>query len=308
MVLLSPYRLLSQEPAAAALILSALAVWFDYAVVPALNAFTPPLVLLLTAVLVLRSGPTKNMVTSSRTAAGLEIRGLLLFAAAHITFLVGFSTSRVFLSPNSGALAAIAKYTVLAPTALLLPWSAWMRLLRDHRAECIAGVLALLTLYPQRLFTMAWPWYAEILGHTAYALSRPLVSGLSYVAHPDPQILGSSLDVTILFWCSGLRGLVALQIVFALMLMLDWPALNRRRALVAYFVGSLIIMAANVLRVVLVVVIGNRFSSALVARYHMAAGWVFFGLIIAACAWCAFGWLTAKPQEGIRVQRAVTSS
>ncbi len=297
------YRLLSQEPGAAALIISALVVSIDYALVPALNVFTPPLVLLLTAVLVLRSGPNKNAVKGSRAAVGIRASRLFLLAAAHTVMLVGFGTARVFSSPNSVAL-ALAKYSVLVPTALLLPWPAWMRFLRERRAECIAGMLALLTLYPQRFFTMAWPWYSQILGHTVYAVSRPLVSGLRYAAYPDPKILGSSLDVTILFWCSGLRGLVALQIVLALMLILDWPALNRRRALVAYLGGAVIILAANVLRIVLVVIIGNRFSSVLVARYHMAAGWIFFGLIIAACAWSAFGWLTS----GVKQQAIAVSA
>ncbi len=290
-------NLLSLEPAGRVFVISAVAIYIDYLFAPALNVATPPLVCGLIVVLLLRSrsaetpeqgGGNSGVITGPRLAGFLLLHGGLI----GIT-----SLAMAGLFSRFNPLLSAAKYLVLAPAFLLLPWPVWKGSVRTHRAAYIAAALALLTLYPHRIFMLAWPWYSQVLGRAVYALSQSFVFGLQYVSHPDPRLLAEGLNVTIVFGCSGLRAIGMFQIVFAIILLLDWPKINRRRALLGYFSGLAMMLAANVLRIVLVVVIGNHFAPELVARYHMAAGWVFFGGVVAAGAWSGFGWLTATPKQ-----------
>lgn len=303
-IYLTPLRnVLSLEPAAGTFAISAVAIWADYLFAPVLNVATPPLVCGLIAVLLLRSRSGTSAEQDGDSAVITRPR-LALFLLLHggLSILASLATAGLFSQFNP--LLSAAKYLVLAPAFLLLPWTAWKCSVRRHRAAYLAAAVALLTVYPHRIFTLAWPWYSQILGQVVYAFSEPFVSGLQYVAHPDPRLLADRLNVMIVFGCSGLRAIGMFQIVFAIILLLDWPAINRRRALLGYVSGLAMMLAANALRIVLVVVIGNHFAPGLVARFHMPAGWVFFGAVVATYAWSGFGWLTAQPQEQIRVQPA----
>jgi exosortase/archaeosortase family protein len=300
-------KVLSLEPAAGAFAISAVAIWVDYIFAPVLNVATPPLVCGLIAVFLGRSRLAESAQQDGDSAAITRPRlALFLLLHAGLPALASLATAEFFSQFN--LLLSAAKYFVLAPGFLLLPWTAWKCSFRRHRAAYIAAAVALLTVYPHRIFTLVWPWYSQILGQVVYAFSEPFVSGLQYVAHPDPALLGSRLNVMIVFGCSGLRAIGMFQIVFAIILLLDWPAINRQRALLGYVSGLAMMLAANALRIVLVVVIGNHFAPGLVARYHMPAGWVFFGAVVATYAWSGFGWLTAQPQEQIRVQPAGAGS
>lgn len=284
-------RLWAQEPVAAACVISATAIYVEYALLPALNIVTPPLVLLLMAGLIFRS---RSALSDSRSNQNqtLTLGRLILFAAAHATFVFIIAGAKLISPADHSVLRSCFKYFVLAPTFLLLPLNAWTGFARKHRAECTAAILALLSFYPHRIFTLAWPWYSQAIGHSVYSISRFFVPALVYLPHPDPKMLGPLLNVTILFGCSGLRALGVFQIVFTLIIVTDWNILNRRRALQAYFAGIGIILAANVVRIAAVVILGNHFAPDLVARYHLPAGWVYFGFVLAAFIWLTYGWMT----------------
>jgi len=282
-------RLWAQEPVAKACVISATVLYVEYALLPALNVVTPPLVLLLMAALIFRSHSARTGIPRFTETQAINMRRLLFFAAAHTVLLVLVAGTKLMSAANHSVLLSCFKYLVLAPTFLLLPWRAWARFAREHRAECIACMLALLSFYPHRIFTLAWPWYSQMLGHTVYSLSRSFVPSLGYIPYPDPKMLGPLLNVTILFGCSGLRALGVFQIVFTLIIVTDWNALNRGRALQAYFAGIGIMLAANVLRIAAVVTLGNHFVPDLVARYHLPAGWIYFGCVLAAFIWLTYG-------------------
>lgn len=290
-------KLLSLEPAGRVFAISAVAICIDYLFAPALNVATPPLVCGLLGVLLLRSRPAETPEQCGGDSGVITGPRLAVFLLLHAGIVVVASLAMAGLFSRFNPLLSAAKYLVLAPAFLLLPWTVWKLSVRTHRAAYTAAALALLTVYPHRIFMLAWPWYSQVLGRVVYALSQPFVFGLQYVSHPDPRLLADGLNVTIVFGCSGLRAIGMFQIVFATVLLIDWPKINRRRALLGYFSGLAMMLAANVLRIVLVVVIGNHFAPELVARYHMPAGWVFFGGVVAACAWSGFGWLTATPKQ-----------
>ncbi len=304
---------LRAEPFPFAIALTLAALCLAYMVVPGLSNVTPLLACaFLLALLVqrLRSGPIPiapvrvapirvgpiEDAPAPPPASIINRWRLVLFLLLEAAVFLG-----IWFLPNSAAASpgfvfAGARYCVLLPPLVLLPWPAWLRSARVYRFECLAALLALLTFYPHRAFMAAWPQYSQVLGHAVYFLSRPFVAFLQYVPDASPTLLGPSLDVTILFGCSGLQAIKLFQILFAMVLVVDWTRLNRRRALVGYSLGLAIALLSNVVRIVLLVVLGNRLSPDLILRLHFGAGWVFFALVFSACLWLSYDWLCRSGQ------------
>jgi exosortase/archaeosortase family protein len=314
---------LRAEPFLLAIVLTLAALCIAYLIVPGLSNVTPLLAcafLLTLLVQRLRSGPIPVAPVGVAPAEDAPALSRASIINRWRIFLFLFLEAVVFLGiwflPNSSAahapgfVFAAARYAVLLPPLVLLPWRAWLRSARAYRAECLAALLALLTFFPHRAFMAAWPQYSQALGHAVYFLSRPFVAFLQYLPDATPTLAGPSLDVTILFGCSGLQAIKLFQILFAMVLIVDWTRLNRRRALVAYAVGLAVALLANVVRIVLLVVLGNRLSPDLVIRLHFGAGWVFFAAVFSACLWLSYGWLCGRSsplsasQEHSRLQIA----
>jgi len=289
-----------QEPAVLVFSLALGAICLDYILIPALNTVAPAVSCGMLLLFLLRSRPSAPVQPPPVEAvAGWR---LLLFFSLHLAAVGIFWLSRNVtepastrdLLPNFGVSAA--KYLVLAPTIVLLPLAGWRRFLRLYRAEWVAAAIALFTLFPYRIVEAVWPWYSQALGHVVYALAHPFVSGLQYVSLPSPMLAGPELDVTILFWCNGLEGIKLFQIVFVLMLVVDWTAINRRRALLGYFGGLAMILVANVLRIALLVIAGNRFPQ-IAVQHHVTAGWIFFALVLVVYILAAYNWLVTPPGD-----------
>lgn len=301
-----------QEPAILASSLTLGTICLDYLLAPVLNTLTPALSSGLLLLLLLRRGYPYGA-PAPPASSHIAIRRVLVFLLLHwgIVSTVWLSHSMTVLSSlqdrTPDVVLACAKYAVLLPTIVLLPREGWRRFGQVYRAEWVAAALALVTLYPYRLFIAAWPWYSQALGQAVYALAHPFVAGLQFNPLPSPVLAGPGLDVVILFWCSGLQSIKLFQMVFVLMLVVDWRLLDRRRALLGYFAGLAFMLAANVLRITLLVIAGNNFPQ-LAAHYHVTAGWIFFALAIAIYIGLVYGWLVADSQNPDSKNEASTSS
>jgi len=222
---------------------------------------------------------------------------LVLFALLHAGMvLLGRMASTTLVtaahsSTVTSGLIVLLKYLVLAPTLVLFPVAAWLRLGRKYAAELVAAALVLFTWNPLRIFETLWPWYSAALGRFVHVLASIFVPGLGYSPGLVPTFLGPRLDVSIIFSCGGLQGIQLFQFLFGLILVVDWNRLNKRRALFGYFAGSAAMLLANALRIALLVVLGNRVSPDLVARYHVNAGWFFFSLVFVAFLFMSYYWL-----------------
>jgi exosortase/archaeosortase family protein len=286
------------EPAIVVFSLALLAICVDYALAPALNVWNPALFCGFLLLLLLRrvSSHSPRGVTAGTPGIARKKPRILVFFLLHLAAVIVFRWSPSSMANlQHGRIAEIAfaaaKYLVLLPTILLLPRAEWRRLEKLYRAEWIASSILLFTFFPYRLFSLIWPWYSRLLGRLVYAAAQPLVSGLAYVPWPAPTLLGPRLDVTIDFSCNGLQGVKLFQIIFAIILVLDWTLLNRRRALSGYFAGLAMMLAANAVRIVLLVALGNHISPDLILRYHVGAGWIFFAGAFLAYLLLAYNWL-----------------
>jgi exosortase/archaeosortase family protein len=207
-----------------------------------------------------------------------RIAGPVLVEAARQTSLVSWAITSL-------------KYMVLAPTLVLLAPADWLRLWRAYRAEVIVAAGVLLTWNPYRLFATVWPWYSGVLGRFVKVFASLFVPGLGYVSGVVPTFLGSHLNVSIIFACSGLDGVLLFQRLFGLMLIVDWIRLDKRRLPMGYFAGLTAMLAANALRIAFLVVLGNRVSAHLVERYHINAGWIFVSGVFIAYLISCYSWL-----------------
>ena len=227
-------------------------------------------------------------------------------APARLVTFVAFNAAVVLLARHfagpleaaaaSDALDAAAraslKFSVLLPAIALFPAKTWRGILSTFRPEWTASVIVLLTFFPYRLFHMIFPVYSQVIGKLAYWIERPFVPGTRYLGGPSPIILAPQLDLQIVFACSGLSALVLFDLIIALIAFLDWNELNRARLFAAYAIGSAAILAANILRIGLLVIIGNRISPAYATgEFHVNAGWLFFAAIYSFIVVGTYRWM-----------------
>jgi exosortase/archaeosortase family protein len=294
---------LRQTQFGVALALTLAAVCLDSALVSDLNTIAPAFSWGLLLLLVLRRLPAEALSTQStrlQTGPPLATWRLFCFFALHLAVIgAGLAMGSVWRGPHTtfeAALLAASKYLILLPTAILLPGSAWRSFGRLYRAECVAAVIALVSFFPLRIFTMGWPWYGQALGRSVSALCHLFVPSMGYVPALTPTLLGPNLDVTIVFGCGGLQGIKLFQILFALVLVVDWNQMNRRRAIAAYFGGLAAMLIANVIRITLLFVLGNTRLRTQVIEYHLTAGWLLFTLAFVVYLFAIYRWLLKTPE------------
>jgi len=293
-----------------ALILTLGAVAADQFAAPILYSSSPLWALAIMAALVWRRGETRlgreaqsRGFQLSSEAAAFRFSGvrIVLFAAGHVLLVLAAHALRGAVALAAGTISpagwiiAALKMLVLAPTAVLIPLKRWRNLLRTYSTECVAAAVVLFTFFPGRVITAIWPWYGQILSKTVLAVSGLFVPGLTYAASFTPTIQGPYLDVTILLACSGISGLELFDCLFAFVAILDWNRLRKRRTLAAYFLGIAAMLLGNVLRLVFLVVLGNRGFADAVAQFHISAGWLFFTVVFLLYLAFVYRSLLVKP-------------
>jgi exosortase/archaeosortase family protein len=210
---------------------------------------------------------------------------IALFVAAHVLLVSVTRFLDASLQPIGGTFSvagwmmAALKVSVLLPTLLLLPLKQWRILARVYAAEGIAALVVLFTFFPGRILASVWPWYGQVLGKFVFLLSGFFVHGLNYASNLNPTIQGPSLDVNILFSCSGISGIELFDYLFAFVALLDWNRLRKGRLLVAYFAGILAMLVGNAFRIASFVIFGNHGFADSVVRFHLSAGWAFFAVV-----------------------------
>jgi exosortase/archaeosortase family protein len=235
--------------------------------------------------------------TSGEVSAVTQTWRFLLFALFHIAFIFvgralapGLHTASLSYTLSSGLL-ALTKLLALLPTVVLLPLALWRRVAKALRPELLASLVVLLTFFPQRMFATFWPWYSQILGYAAYSVARLFVPNLVCVTGPVPALIGPRLDVSIILPCSGIDGVRLFDLLFGVIVAVEWKWLDKGRALLAYLVGIATVLMANAVRISLLVILGNRGLSKWVVRQHVNIGWAVFSLAFLAFLWIAYDWM-----------------
>lgn len=222
---------------------------------------------------------------------------LLLFAALHAALLL---LCRSFASVP-GMLLSLARLAVLLPALVLFPLRSWRPVARRYRAELLASLVVFFTFFPVHVMEAAWPWYSRWLGHLVYQGSLPFVAGLRYLGGADPIISGPALDLQIVVGCSGIEGVSLFDLLFGLVVLIEWNRLIKARAFACYAAGIAAFLAANVVRIILLVVLGNRLTPEIATgHFHKNAGWVFFVLVFLGILRLTYNWMRRPSAKQVR--------
>lgn len=276
------------------LLLNTIVLFLDHLCVPAVANIKPALSSAFLLTLLLQRFSTTSI--AAQCPVVITRWRVVLFFSCHlavivVTWALGrlglFDTRVVTVSTTVAAL----KYLILLPTIVLLPGQAWYRFERLYRAEWIAAMIAILTFSPSRICALLWPGYSWLLAHSIYALAAPFVSGLQYFGAAFPTLRGPTLDTTITFACGGLLIVELFQLVFGIIVLVDWNRLNRGRTLVGYLAGICLLLLANVVRIALLVIVGNRVSADLVVSQHLPASWFAIAVALVAYVLVVYPWM-----------------
>lgn len=227
---------------------------------------------------------------------------LLLFAFLHISFvLVGRTWASSLHAASltytaSGGATALLKFLILLPTILLLPPATWTGIIRTFRSELVASGVVFFTFFPHRIFETIWPWYSHVLGIAVCGVTRWFVPSLVCSAGITPSFSGPKLEVSIIFACSGLDSLRLFQLLFGLIVAIEWKRLKKGRALIAYFAGLAMTLIANLLRISLLVILGNRGFTEWIMRQHVNAGWAVFTVAFLMFLTVSYNWMLETEQ------------
>jgi len=268
-----------------ALLITLAAIAADQCIAPGLYSSSPLWATATCVTLVWRRGNPIFERDALAAESGFSFLRIALFAGAHallvygVRFLPGTFEAAIGTQSFAGWITSFLKLSVLLPTLFLLPLKQWKILVRLDAAEGIAAAVVLFTFFPGRILTGIWPWYGQILGKLVFYFSAFFVPGLIYSPAFAPTIHGPSLDVTILYACSGISGIELFDYLFVFVVLLDWNRLRKGRTLIAYFGGVVAMFIGNALRISSFVIFGNREFAGSVANYHLSAGWIFFSLV-----------------------------
>ncbi len=285
----------------ARLLLSLIIIAADYLIAPALYNGSTLWATAALLLLVFRRGQAVGQDSDAPTIAKLSPGRLAIFLALHaIIIAIGHYSGALFTSAAaSDAIAtaplAATKLLILLPGIVLFSRGDRANLLRRYRTEFLAALVVLLTFFPYRLFHTIWPTYSHLIATLAYYGAKPFVSGIALASQPIPTIFGPQLNLQIVFWCSGFSALALFDTLVALITILDWNELNHTRLLVAYIAGGAAILAANIVRISLLVIIGNEVAPKYaMGRFHVNAGWAFFAAIYLIILTVSYRWMLRK--------------
>lgn len=283
------------------LLLSLIMITADYLAVPALYNGSTLWATAALLLLIFRRGQSVGANGEAPEISKLSGARLAIFFALHaIIIAIGRSSSSLLTSAAaSDALAAAplaaAKLLILLPVIALFSRADCSVLLRKYRAELLSALIVLLTFFPYRLFHTIWPTYSQLIAALAYFGAKPFVAGLAFISQPIPTIAGPQINLQIVFWCSGFSALALFDTLVALIAILDWNELNHARLLAAYIAGGAAILAANIVRISLLVIIGNDIGPEYaMGRFHVNAGWAFFAAIYLIILTVSYRWMLKR--------------
>jgi len=296
-------RISLSSPVLLALTLTFAAIAADQLASPNLRTTSPLWATFCLVALIWRRGAVVPRPQSSPQGQGVSGWRVALFVLMHLTLVF---VARAW-APNSQPgthittlnpwLLTALKFTVLLPSAALLPPASWRALVAKYRHEFAASIVILFTYLPRRIMDALWPWYGQLLGRFVFLLSWPFVHPLGYVKASFPTLTGPALDVTIAMACSGFDGIRLFDYLFGFVVLCDWNRLNKGRTLMAYFVGGAAMLLGNALRIVFMVVFGNHGMENLIARFHVSAGWMFFSAAFLVYLAIVYRWILLRPAQ-----------
>ena len=162
-----------------------------------------------------------------------------------------------------------------------------------------------------RALGMAVAFYIFLL--VVYALWQPLasvvlfcvnsllgVTGLQATILPPHTLMFDQFGITIAEFCSGVESIALFTSLYAVVGLLDWHRLNKRRYFMVFPFALLVLFGLNIVRVYGLIMAGYHIDPGIAfSLFHTYAGMVFFILYSAAFWVVAYKHLLNKPTTEI---------
>jgi len=120
-----------------------------------------------------------------------------------------------------------------------------------------------------------WEYLAFVVLHAVAWLLD--LSGLTVTTVPEFTILLDKFGVTVEKYCSGIESIALFSGLYAIVGILDWQKLNKKRYFLVFPIALLILFLLNILRVYILILAGYYINIELAfSLFHSYAGMVFF--------------------------------
>ncbi len=157
-------------------------------------------------------------------------------------------------------------------------------LLQNYKRELIwaLGMTVFFYVFLLAVYSM-WQPLATVVLFSVDALLN--VSGLPAVILPPHTLMFDKFGITIAEFCSGVESIALFTSLYAVVGLLDWKRLNRKRYFIVFPFALLALFGFNILRVYGLIMAGYYIDADIAfSLFHTYAGMVFF-IIYSAIFW-----------------------
>lgn len=158
------------------------------------------------------------------------------------------------------------------------------RLLMTFRKEIVVSlaIAGIFYVFLTVVYSL-WKYLAYLVLHAVAWLLD--ISGLTVTVVPEFTILLDKFGVTVEKYCSGIESIALFSGLYAIVGILDWHKLNKKRYFLVFPIALGILFLLNILRVYILILAGYHINIELAfSLFHSYAGMIFF-MVYAGLFW-----------------------
>lgn len=166
------------------------------------------------------------------------------------------------------------------PTNIVLVWQGYKRQIMNS-----IGLAAAFYVFLQGVYALWQPLASIVLASVHFLLG---LSGLESTVVLPHTLLFDKFGITVAEYCSGIESIALFTSLYAIVGLLDWQRLRKKRFLMVFPLALLILFGLNILRVYGLILAGYYINPQIAfSLFHTYAGMVFF------MAYSAVFWIVA---------------
>ena len=135
-----------------------------------------------------------------------------------------------------------------------------------------------------------WPYFSFVVSKVVYFLLGLVSSDVAFV--PPDIIRFGDFSARIAEACSGIFSIFIFTGLYLFILFIDWNKFNKKKALGLFIPAVLGAFFVNILRVFVLMIVGNYISiEAALGLYHSYTGMIFFMIYFIVFWFFAYKWM-----------------
>ena len=220
--------------------------------------------------------------------------------AASLGFIVAWGSIEALLAGNRSLLNLVGAHGGLIACVGLLVMGCFglsnvKRLWLSYKRELVSAVIIGVAFFA--FLTLVYGLWQPLAGIVLSGVMALLaLGGPEAVMIPPNTLLFDKFGITVAEFCSGIESIALFTGLYAVVGLLDWPRLNKRRYFIIFPVALLLLFGLNIVRVYGLIMAGYYINPELAfSLFHTYAGMVFFILYSAAFWAVAYKHLLAVP-------------